>query len=114
MKSTTRNLVLTVVLFCASIGAWEGVVRFFAIPQFILPAPSQVAIALFRGISSGLYVRHLQVTLLETLLGFLLGSALGFFLGTAVATSRWVEYFLYPYIVMFQSLPKVALRRRSS
>jgi len=109
MKSTTRNLVLTVVLFCASIGAWEGVVRFFAIPQFILPAPSQVAIALFRGISSGLYVRHLQVTLLETLLGFLLGSALGFFLGTAVATSRWVEYFLYPYIVMFQSLPKVAL-----
>ena len=23
--------------------------------------------------------------------------------------SRWVEYFLYPYIVMFQSLPKIAL-----
>ena len=47
--------------------------------------------------------------MLETLLGFIAGSALGLVLGTAVALSRPVEYFLYPYIVMFQSLPKVAL-----
>ena len=38
-----------------------------------------------------------------------MGSALGFFLGAAVALNRYVEYFFYPYIVMFQSLPKVAL-----
>lgn len=106
---TTRNLALTVLLFVASVAAWEGIVRALAVPAFILPAPSQVALALWRGLSSGLYLRHLSVTLLETLLGFTLGSALGFFLGTAVAMSRWVEYFLYPYIVMFQSLPKVAL-----
>jgi NitT/TauT family transport system permease protein len=106
---TTRNFVLTLLLFVASVAAWEGIVRALAIPAFILPAPSQVALALWRGLSSGLYLRHLWVTLLETLLGFALGSALGFFLGTAVAMSRWVEYFLYPYIVMFQSLPKVAL-----
>lgn len=106
---TTRNFILTVLLFCCSIGAWEGVVRFFEIPAFVLPAPSQVVIALWRGLASGLYLRHLYTTVLETLLGFVLGSSLGFFLGTAVAMSRWVEYFLYPYIVMFQSLPKVAL-----
>src|SRR5207253_3456801 len=57
----------------------------------------------------GLYQKHFSPTLLETLLGFLLGSALGFFLGAAVALNRYVEYFFYPYIVMFQSLPKVAL-----
>ncbi len=106
---TARNLLLTALLFVASVASWEGIVRGLAIPPFILPAPSQVALALWRGLSSGLYLRHLSVTLLETLLGFALGSALGFFLGTAVAMSRWVEYFLYPYIVMFQSLPKVAL-----
>ena len=49
------------------------------------------------------------MTLVETLLGFVVGSALGFLLGTRVAMNRYVEYFLYPYIVMFQSLPKVAL-----
>jgi NitT/TauT family transport system permease protein len=106
---TTRNYILTVVLFIVSIAAWEGVVRLFQIPAFVLPAPSQVVVALWRGLSSGLYLRHLTTTVVETLLGFLLGSSLGFFLGTAVAMSRWVEYFLYPYIVMFQSLPKVAL-----
>lgn len=105
----TKNVVLSVLLFCASVGAWEGLVRLFEVPAFILPAPSQVALALWRGFSSGLYVQHLSHTLLETMLGFIAGSALGLILGTAVALSRPVEFFLYPYIVMFQSLPKVAL-----
>jgi NitT/TauT family transport system permease protein len=108
MKSW-RNVALTILLFCSSIIAWEVIVRVFEVPTFIFPAPSKVAIALWRGFASGLYQKHLSHTLLETVLGFLLGSALGFFLGTAVALNRYVEYFFYPYIVMFQSLPKVAL-----
>ena len=103
------NVALTILLFCSSILAWELIVRAFEIPTFIFPAPSKVAMALWRGFASGLYQKHLYYTLLETVLGFLLGSALGFFLGTAVALNRYVEYFFYPYIVMFQSLPKVAL-----
>lgn len=103
------NVALTILLFCSSILAWELIVRAFEIPTFIFPAPSQVAMALWRGFASGLYQKHLYYTLLETVLGFILGSALGFFLGTAVALNRYVEYFFYPYIVMFQSLPKVAL-----
>ncbi|HEY3067508.1 MAG TPA: ABC transporter permease [Methylomirabilota bacterium] len=105
----TRNVVLTVLLFVVSIAVWELVVRVLALPSFILPPPSQVAVALWRGLASGVYIEHLGYTLLETLLGFVVGSALGFFLGTAVAMNRYVEFFFYPYIVMFQSLPKVAL-----
>jgi len=109
MKWTARNVGLTALLFVATIAAWEAVVRIFQIPVFILPSPTQVGMALYRGLASGLYVEHLKYTLLETLLGFIAGSALGFFLGTAVAMNRHVEFFFYPYIVMFQSLPKVAL-----
>jgi NitT/TauT family transport system permease protein len=109
VKWTSRNIALTALLFCVAVGAWEVVVRALAIPIFILPPPSQVSLALWRGFTSGLYTEHLGYTLVETLLGFAAGSALGFFLGTAVAMSRWVDFFLYPYIVMFQSLPKVAL-----
>ena len=105
----TRNIVLTVLLFVASVAVWELVVRVLALPSFILPPPSQVAVALWRGLASGVYIEHLGYTLLETLLGFVVGSALGFFLGTGVALNRYVEFFFYPYIVMFQSLPKVAL-----
>jgi len=108
MKSA-RNVAVTLAIFVGTLALWEGVVRVFAIPIFILPPPSQVALALWRGIASGVYIHHLGYTLVETLLGFIVGSLLGFFLGTAVAMNRWVELFLYPYIVMFQSLPKVAL-----
>ena len=89
--------------------AGELIVRAFEVPAYIFPAPSQVAIALWRGFASGVYQKNLLHTVLETLLGFLLGSALGFVLGTAVALNRYVEHFFYPYIVMFQSVPKVAL-----
>jgi NitT/TauT family transport system permease protein len=109
MKWTARNVGLTALLFVVTIAAWEAVVRVFQIPVFILPSPTQVGMALYRGLASGVYLDHLKYTLLETLLGFIVGSALGFFLGTAVAMNRYVEFFFYPYIVMFQSLPKVAL-----
>jgi NitT/TauT family transport system permease protein len=84
-------------------------VRLLQIPSFILPPPSQVVLALWRGFASGLYQQHLYHTLVETMLGFVLGAVLGLTLGTAVAMSRHVEFFFYPYIVMFQALPKVAL-----
>jgi NitT/TauT family transport system permease protein len=104
-----RTTLLTVGLFLASVSAWEALVRVLQVPPFILPAPSAVAVALARGLASGLYLKHLGYTVLETALGFLLGSALGGGLGALVATNRYVEIFLYPYIVMFQSLPKIAL-----
>jgi NitT/TauT family transport system permease protein len=107
--NTGRKVALSVALFALGIAVWEGGVRAFAIPIYILPSPSQVVTALYRGFASGLYLTHLYPTLLETVLGFLLGSTLGLVLGTGVAMSRWVEFFLYPYIVMFQALPKVAL-----
>ena len=109
MRNGVRNVALTVVIFCASVLAGELLVRALDVPAYILPAPSKVAIALWRGFASGVYQKNLLHTLLETLLGFLLGSALGFLLGAVVAMNRYVEYFFYPYIVMFQSVPKVAL-----
>src|ERR1700739_2187870 len=104
-----RDIALTVAVFCGSVLLGELILRVFEVPLYILPPPSKVAVALWRGFASGLYQKHLLHTLTETLLGFALGSALGFALGAAVALNRYVEYLLYPYIVMFQSVPKVAL-----
>jgi NitT/TauT family transport system permease protein len=103
------NVVLRLALIVAFLGFWEVIVRLFAIPLFILPAPSSIFVALWRGVTSDVYLAHLWVTLSETLLGFALGTVLAFALGIAVALSRRTEYFLYPFIVMFQAMPKVAL-----
>jgi NitT/TauT family transport system permease protein len=103
------KLVLRVLLVVAILAVWEIVVRVFSIPAFILPAPSSVVVALWRGTTSMLYVEHLYVTVTETLLGFVVGSILALALGTVIALSRRVEYYVYPFVVMFQAMPKVAL-----
>ena len=107
--SSVRDAALRLLLLIASLAVWEAAVRVWRVPAFILPPPSEIGAALYRGAVSGIYVHHLWITLAETLLGFALGSVVAFVLGTALAGSRRTEYFLYPYIVMFQSMPKVAL-----
>ena len=100
---------LRLALIAGLLLAWEALTILFNIPSFILPAPTQIFTALYRGLSTGIYNEHILVTLWETLLGFGLGATLALVLGTALALSRRVEYFVYPLIVMFQAMPKVAL-----
>jgi NitT/TauT family transport system permease protein len=109
MTGGPKDVLLRLLLVAATLAVWEALVRFFAVPAFILPTPSSIFVALYRGLASTLYLHHIAVTLAETVLGFLLGAALALSLGVAVALSRRVEYFLYPFIVMFQAMPKVAL-----
>ena len=109
MKPTGASFLLRLLLIAVFLAVWEAIVRLFAIPAFILPAPTSIFMALYRGIASSLYLDHVWITLTETLLGFALGTILAFGLGIAVALSRRIEYFLYPFIVMFQAMPKVAL-----
>src|SRR6476661_6695989 len=104
-----KNFALRLLLIAAVLVVWEAGVVLFAIPQFILPAPSNVFVAFYRGFASALYIDHIWITVTETLMGFVLGTALAFMLGTVIALSRPVEYFLYPFVVMFQAMPKVAL-----
>jgi NitT/TauT family transport system permease protein len=100
---------LRILLLLLGLALWEAAVRLLAVPTYILPAPSQVFVALYRGTVSRVYIDNLWITLLETLLGFTAGVVLAFLLGTMVALSQRAEYYLYPFIVMFQALPKVAL-----
>ncbi|WP_429586444.1 ABC transporter permease [Paraburkholderia youngii] len=99
-----RLLLVLIVL-----ATWEGLVRLFEVSAYIVPAPSKIVVALYHGVASMLYVRHLWITLVETLLGFTAGSIVALVLGTLIALSRRCEYFLYPFILMFQAMPKVAL-----
>jgi NitT/TauT family transport system permease protein len=101
--------IMRLILIITLLAAWEFAVKAFQMPAYILPAPSNIFYALYNGILNNLYPGHIVVTVGETLLGFGLGCALAFALGTIVALSRSVEYYLYPFIVMFQAMPKVAL-----
>ncbi len=97
-------LVLVVVVV-----AWEGIVRAWRIPEFLVPAPSAIGRALAAGLSSGLYLEHFWITLYESLLGFAIAAAAGIACGTVIAQFRVVERTLYPYLVALQTLPKIAI-----
>lgn len=100
---------LSPLLLIALIALWEVGVRVFAISPILLPAPSAVAMALVEGFRSGFLLRHFGVTLFETLGGFFIGAAAGLLLGGLIAQSRLAERVLYPYVIAFQAVPKVAL-----
>ena len=104
-----KHFVLRLLLIVAVLAVWEFLVKLTEVPEYILPAPSLIFFAMYNGFRTNVYPQHFFVTLTETLLGFLAGTFLAFLLGTLVALSRRVEYFLYPFIVMFQAMPKVAL-----
>lgn len=108
------ELVLVPLTFVVLVALWEGAVRYFKIPLYFLPAPSLISEALYRGFATDLraldgFWIHILYTALECLGGFALGSALGILLGTVVSQFELVEKTLMPYLVGFQTLPKVAI-----
>lgn len=100
---------LSLLIGLAVVGAWEAIVQVLAVPPYIMPAPSAVAVSLGRGLASGVYATHLWHTLAETLLGFGIGAVVGLALGAMIARSPLLERVVYPYVVAFQALPKIAI-----
>jgi NitT/TauT family transport system permease protein len=95
-------------LFVASLLiVWQLACVGFSIPNFILPRPSVVAQALvgqFKPI-----MENSWDTLVRTVIGFALAVVLGALLGIAIGSSRLIYRGLYPVLVGFNSVPKVAV-----
>ncbi len=89
--------------------AWEVVVRGFDISPLIFAKPSDIAVAMVRGLRSGLYWEHLGITVLQMVIGFMIGASLGFALGVVISEFGRLGRLMFPYLVAIQSLPKVAV-----
>ena len=108
------ELILSPIVLVSLIGLWDFATRSLGIPTFVLPPPLDVWKSLVAGLSAGPFdasgfLYHTGITMWEALLGFLIGSSVGIVLGFLIAYSRLFEKLALPYIVGFQSLPKVAL-----
>ena len=87
---------------------WEILANKEIIDSFITSKPSEI-LKTFINLSSNDLWRHLRVTCMETIIGF----SLGIFLGILIAIVLWWSEFLSkvaePFLVVLNSLPKVAL-----
>jgi len=104
-----KTVGISLVVFAALMLTWETVVRVKQIPSYLIPTPSDVYFALVRGLGEGLYTRHIVTTMTEVFVGFGIALVLALVLGVFIALNRTIETYVYPYIIMFQSMPKVAL-----
>ncbi|MDP8950995.1 MAG: ABC transporter permease, partial [Actinomycetota bacterium] len=86
---------------------WELVVRLLDIPAFLLPGPAAIAGALWK--SSGLLLEHALPTAGEALVGFFCAAVAGVLSGLLINRSPLMERSLYPWLVVSQTLPVIAV-----
>lgn len=106
---TRKDIAISIAAAVLLLLAWEGAVRYFAIPAIVLPPPSSVIRQLWFLFATGTILPHLQITLTEILAGFGLGAGMALVIGTLIAMFRIVDRIVFPYIVALQAIPKVAI-----
>jgi NitT/TauT family transport system permease protein len=101
------GILLPVVVFAVAVSLWEWVVKANDIPPYILPAPSAIAATLVK--DWGTLSTSLLVTLRTMGLALALATAGGVLLAVIFAQSRLIERSLYPFAVILQVTPILAV-----
>lgn len=90
------------------ITAWEILANVGIIDSFITSQPSRI-IKTFINLSQNDLLKHLGVTFFETIIGFLSGSILGVIISILLWWSKFLSKVAEPFLVILNSLPKIAL-----
>jgi len=109
MPDAVRNVLYPAITFVALIALWVGYLDVFNVPDYILPTPAAVWKTTVAAYTDGFIYPHLLFTLKSTVIGYVFGCLAGLLLGGLLGESRSVERFIYPYVIVLQSMPKVAL-----
>lgn len=91
------------------LGIWELCAQLKVVDPFITSSPSRVALTIADLYSNGTLFYHIGITLAETIAGFLIAVILGYAIAVVLWASDTVHKVLEPYIVVLNSLPKIAL-----
>ncbi len=91
------------------LAAWELAVRAEWIDGFITSSPSRVWNTFCQLVGNGTLLRHAWISTLETLAGFAIGTVLGYVVAIVLWWNNFLKDVFEPYIVVLNSLPKIAL-----
>jgi NitT/TauT family transport system permease protein len=101
------RILLPIVVLAVGIAVWEIVVRINQIPPYVLPGPGAVLSTLVQ--DWPVLSQSLLTTLVTTLEGFVAAATGGVMLALLFNQSRWLEYSLFPYAVILQVTPVIAI-----
>ncbi|WP_084064879.1 ABC transporter permease [Paenibacillus stellifer] len=103
----TRGVVPPLIAFIVFIGGWELICRLANVKPYLLPKPSDIIQAASEN-ASNLWV-SVYTTISEAVLGFLLSVILGVGFAIVLASSKLIERSVYPYAIILQTIPIVAI-----
>ncbi|MFN8899662.1 MAG: ABC transporter permease [Pseudomonadota bacterium] len=107
MNAAAQRVFWPVLVAVVLIGLWQGLVVALKIPPFLVPSPLRVAQVL--GADAALLFGALYTTLKITLFAFLTAVVLGVLVAFAFVQSRTIETAFFPYAVLLQVTPLVAI-----
>src|SRR5437773_757247 len=104
---TKFEVLIIILVAVVIIGGSEFLLKWFGVPQYVLPTPSQIVTALF---TEWKFIwPHLLVTLYELLVGFAIGASIGFVLAAVITQFPFVEKIVTPSILLLVTTPMLAL-----
>jgi NitT/TauT family transport system permease protein len=103
----TRRVLLITVFYGTGFVLWEAMIRLLHVPEWLVPAPSQIFEVIADKNSVMLF--HTLVTLGETLFGFILALGVGIVCAIGIVHFALLRDTLYPTLIMFNSFPKIAI-----
>jgi len=104
-----KSVVYPLILLALLLGLWVIAVRYWAVPNYVLPPLDGVLAALYRGYVQGAFWGDFGYTLASMSIGYVAGCSIAFIVGVLFAEFRSLERLLYPFVLGLQSMPKVAL-----
>jgi NitT/TauT family transport system permease protein len=107
VQAAARQILLPIAAAALVLLVWDAVVRGSDVSRVILPAPSLIASVTVRRL--GVLLDNAVPTAELTIAGFGLSVVLGGLLGIWISASRLAREALYPNVILFQLIPKVAV-----
>jgi len=107
MNASAARVVYPLIVAVVLIGLWQGLVVAFDIPPFLVPSPARVAQTLVA--DANLLFGALYNTLRITLFSFMAAVVVGVVVAAAFVQSRMIETAFFPYAVLLQVTPIVAI-----
>lgn len=111
-KQRTRKILVHVAqvgVLVLLLALWELAAFLGWIDAFIMSCPSRIWTTFCELIADGTLARHAGISTLETLAGFAIGTILGYFSAVIMWWNNFVKDVFEPYVVVLNSLPKIAL-----
>ncbi|WP_078543318.1 ABC transporter permease [Litchfieldia alkalitelluris] len=96
-----------IIAFIIFITLWQIIPLIFGIKHYILPKPTDVVTAAIK--DWHLLWPAVQITIVESVLGFVLSAVVGILISILLASSKILERSIYPYAIILQTIPVVAV-----